>query len=471
MKLKRSFPPTVVIAGTHSGVGKTSVSLGLMRAFSRQGLQVQAFKVGPDFIDPGHHWQATGQASHNLDGWMLSKDMNIQLFRQHTRDCDLVIIEGVMGLFDGYGATSEEGSTAQIAKWLGAPVLLVIDSGSVARSAAATVYGFTHFDSDVAIAGVICNRIGSPTHFDRLREGIEESVGIPVLGCVPKSQSVKMKSRHLGLWMAREQGLPEGYIDQLADLVETYLDLNQIMAIAQTATLPTSNTIQSIRVNTNQTVRIGVAQDEAFCFYYQSNFDLLAQAGAELVEFSPLVDELPPNLDGLYLGGGYPELHLDQLSSNTRLHQQIRMFSQLGHPIYAECGGLIYLSQGITGLNGETYPLVGILPFWTSMGNTAKLGYTEVEVLSEEGLFPKGAIARGHRFHYSEIASQDIGETDTCYRISSWNKPNLPEGYRVGNTLASYVHLHFASNPVLATSLVDQCRRSYQHKQHHRQSC
>ena len=459
----------ITIAGTHSGVGKTSITLGILRAIARRGLQVQPFKVGPDFIDPGHHQRAAGRISHNLDGWMLSSEMNQKLVWESAAARDLAVIEGVMGLFDGYGSCSEDGSTAQIAKWIGSSVILVIDASSLSRSAAALIQGYIQFDPDLSVVGVICNRIGGSSHLQRIREATGD-LPVEILGGIPRDSSIEIKQRHLGLWMSKEDDLGEEYIERLATLVETHIDLDRVLELAPPLDLPFRGSAQvafpgSTQDRESQPVRLGLAQDAAFCFYYAKNLELLEQAGAELISFSPRRDPLPKGLDGLYLGGGYPELYASELASNHLLLQEIREFSQAGHPIYGECGGLIYLSQGIQTKSGQRYPLAGILPFWTQMAGKRTLGYTQVEVTTPNCIFPGGQIARGHRFHYSEIISATIDtestskpKPDLCYQTSGWGRAGNPEGYQIRQTLASYVHLHFASNSAFALAFVQGCR-------------
>lgn len=457
-----SMTQAIAIAGTHSNVGKTSISIGLMRALSRRGLTVQPFKVGPDFIDPSHHWQATGRMGHNLDGWMLSAQTNRYLFQKYTANSDIAIVEGVMGLYDGFGPTTEAGSTAEIAKWLGIPVVLVVDARSMVRSAAAIIQGYANFDPEVNLVGVICNRVGSVGHGSLLREALEDMPNVAFLGAIPRSDSVAIPERHLGLWMATEDNLGETYIDCLATLVENHLDLDRLLSIS--AKISVSSQPTNFHISTNQAnlpVRIGVARDNAFCFYYQENFDLLEHYGAELVEFSLLQDNLPDNLQGLYIGGGYPELYAEQLAANRSLIRSIRDFCHAGYPVYGECGGLMYLSQGIESLQGDRYSLVGIFPFWTRMSGKVKLGYAQVHIDSNDSQFGfplDNCTIRGHRFHYSEILDGG-GEVSTCYQVSGRGKSSVREGYKIKNTLASYVHLHFANNPEFARSFVEGCRK------------
>ncbi|MEM9809084.1 MAG: cobyrinate a,c-diamide synthase [Cyanobacteria bacterium P01_D01_bin.56] len=489
--------PTLVIAGTHSSVGKTSIAIGLMRAFTNQGLQVQPFKVGPDFIDPSHHQQATGRVSHNLDGWMLNQAQNRQIFDQACEGADLAIVEGVMGLFDGYGAESEAGSTAEMAKWLRAQVLLVINARSLARSAAALIAGYSNFDPDLNVAGVICNQIGSASHLERICAAVSQTVQVPILGGIPRTDPVKIPERHLGLWRSAEL-TENSYLNVLSQLVTDNLNLEDLLTIAKlglhqsvSTTEPNRKTTgasplskgrlrgvmqnfepsSNISIHSGSKVRIGIAQDQAFCFYYAVNLSLLEQAGAELIPFSPLEDVLPENLDGLYIGGGYPELYAEQLVENKEMRHAISHFCQSGRPVYAECGGLMYLSQGL--LANETYPFVGILPFWTKMGTRVKLGYRQVEMVGPYNGFPQQGKIRGHRFHYSDIVDVDgnllginptssttslTGQLEFNYKLQGWNHRQTWEGYQVHNVLVSYVHLHFGSNPTFAQRFVQYCR-------------
>lgn len=475
--------PTLVIAGTHSGVGKTSIAIGLMRAFTNQGFKVQPFKVGPDFIDPSHHRQATGRISHNLDGWMLNQAQNLQIFDQACEGADLAIVEGVMGLFDGYGAESETGSTAEMAKWLGAPVLLVINARSLARSAAALITGYVNFDPDVTVAGIICNQIGSASHLERICSAVKQTVKVTILGGIPRTEPVKIPRRHLGLWRANEDQLVEtDYLEDLAKLVTDNLDLEGLVNIAKSmsersATVP----VQALDTSSyhKPKVRIGIAQDQAFCFYYVANLQLLEQAGAELVPFSPLEDTLPKDLAGLYIGGGYPELYAEQLVKNEEMREAIANFCASGRPIYAECGGLMYLSQGLLGMainsTDSSYPFVGIFPFWTKMGTRVKLGYRQVEMIGSYDGFPNQEKIRGHRFHYSDIVDAEGNLLDITpesfstslkeklklkinYQLQGWNTDKTLEGYQINNVLVSYVHLHFGSNPSFAQRFVQFCR-------------
>ncbi|MEM9772088.1 MAG: cobyrinate a,c-diamide synthase [Cyanobacteria bacterium P01_D01_bin.73] len=474
----------MLIGGTHSGVGKTSVALGLMRAFSRRGLRVQPFKVGPDFIDPGHHTLATGRRSHNLDGWMIPPAVNQQIFWDATRDADLAIVEGVMGLFDGYGM-GEMGSTAELAKLLGASVMLVIDAQGMGRSASAILQGFQRFDPAVKFLGAILNRVGSDRHRDWIKQACEleaqSAVKImPVLGGLPRQDKLAIPRRYLGLVLGGENDLDPGdgdRLDKLGDWIEQHLDLDLLLQKATPLEQPPTFNATAIQINSkidnergNTPINIGVARDRAFCFHYEHNLELLRKLGANLIEFSPLNDiRLPDNLQGIYIAGGYPELHGKSLSANQRLRQEIADLSRQGLPIYGECGGLIYLSKGITVREDDddkTYPMVGALPFETMMGDRSTLGYCEVHWDGEQSFLPEGAIARGHCFHYSNIKDQpnsketriDDGKLRQIYQLKMSQKSIQAEGYLIRNTLASYVHIHWGSCPEWPKNWLNLCR-------------
>ncbi|QJB55596.1 cobyrinate a,c-diamide synthase [Pseudodesulfovibrio sp. zrk46] len=453
-----------VIAGTQSGCGKTSVSLGLMSSLARRGLAVQPFKCGPDFIDPGHHGQACARdgkpvPSHNLDGWMLDETINADIFNRYGTGCDVAVVEGVMGLFDGISGTRDEGSTAQIAKILGLPVILVVDARSMARSAAALVSGYANFDSDVNIAGVIFNRVGSENHADLLKEAMSLLPDVPVLGCLGRDEEIATPSRHLGLVTAEEEEPDSDRYQRLADWVESGLDIDALLeALPDTDILPPFEPVPGIG-----SVTIGVARDAAFCFYYEENLRLLREAGARLVEFSPIDDpRLPDNLDGLYIGGGYPELYAFELGQNNKLRREIKDFCDSGKPVYAECGGFMYLMSDIITQRGR-YAMAGVFPFRAEMGQRFRaLGYREVVTLGPGPVGDTGTTARGHEFHYSAIQTDaDLTTTTTIYSMSGRKGPiHHPEGFLQGNTLGSYVHLHFGSCPGVAEAFVQACRDS-----------
>jgi cobyrinic acid a,c-diamide synthase len=434
-----------------------------MAAYHRRGLKVQGFKVGPDFIDPGYHQAATGRPSRNLDGWMLNKGALSAVFKQAAMKADISVVEGVMGLFDGAGALDESGSTAEIAKWLGLPVVLVLDAEALARSAGALVLGFEAFDVDVRLVGVIANKIAGPGHYRYVEEAIRASCNAEPLGWLPKDRAIEIPSRHLGLVMPGE-AMNETTIGLLADWVERGVNLDRLLKLSATCTdsLPAAVTSPSLPAGAADTVRIGIARDAAFCFYYQDNLELLEQLGAELVPWSPIGGDLPQGLQGLYFGGGYPELFGRELSANSHLMERIRRFILGQGPVYAECGGLMYLTEAIVDTGGNAFPMVGVLPAKSIMRDgIAALGYCVVEGVNDSELLPDGQSIRGHQFRYSDLDSVPAA-VKRQYRVKSTgiSASTFLEGYRIGNCLASYLHLHFHSNAGFAGRWLDLCRRS-----------
>lgn len=445
-----------VIAGTHSGCGKTSVALGIMAALARRGLKVQPFKTGPDFIDPAHHTRAAGRICHNLDGWMLKGKTLRDIFSRYTQDADTAIVEGVMGLYDGYSALEETGSTAHLSKEIGLPVILVVDARSMARSAAALVLGYCGFDEDTAIAGVIFNRVGSENHARTLREAIGLT-NVPLLGMLPKRKKISTPSRHLGLVTPENIENLEQKYSELADWVEENIDLDVLLK--DLPDIPRSPRFDEVPMIPK--TYIGVAKDEAFSFYYEENLRLLRKAGAELVYFSPLNDRnLPEGLDGLYFGGGYPELRAFDLAQNTRIKRDILDFSKSGKPVYGECGGFMYLMESIS-TNNSLFPMCGIFPFKSCMKeNFQALGYREIKILEDSPLGPVETTVRGHEFHYSHLEEMPE-ENNTIYEVRTRNAAPKQEGYLVnGNTIGSYIHLHFASCPEVASNFVAACLKA-----------
>ena len=435
----------LVIAGVASGVGKTSLTLGLLEALRRRGLRVQAFKVGPDFIDPELLALVTGRPSYNLDGWMCGREAVLATVARAAAGADVAVVEGMMGCFDGVDGTSDEGSTAQIATWLGAPVVLVLDASAQSRSAAAVVLGFEQLDPAVRVAGVIANRVGGPTHAQWIADAIRSSCRAQPLGALTCDAALTLPERHLGLVTAAEGSLTVVLRGRLADAVEAGVDLDRLLALAAPLRVPAAP--PAPRVSSRAT--IAVARDRAFQFYYAENLDLLRAAGAELVFWSPLVDREPPAADGLYFGGGYPELHARALADNEPCRKAVRSFAEQGRPIYAECGGLMYLADAIEDAEADTHAMVGILPARVRMKPARMtLGYVEVTLDRDTPLGPAGTVARGHRFHFSTLDPVP----EAIARVY-----HGAEGYRVGRTLMSYAHLHFASNPGLARSFVDAC--------------
>jgi len=442
---------SLLVSGTHSGCGKTSLTLGLLAAFTRRGLRVAPFKTGPDFIDPGLHALACGQTSHNLDSWMFPEDVNRALFVRHASQSDVAVLEGAMGLFDGASGLDEQGSAAHMAKFLKIPVVLVIDASGMARSAAALAHGFAEFDPDLNLAGVVFNRVGGPGHRAILTEAMD-AVDIVVLGFLPKDPELAIPSRHLGLVTAQDLGERPQWMERLADWVEAALDLDHLLKVLPEAALE----VPKIQAVSKARVRLGVARDRAFCFAYEENLRLLAAAGMDLVFFSPLAHaRLPQEIDGLYLPGGYPELHARALSENYGMLGDLHDFCLSGRPVYAECGGFMALMESIEDKEGRIWPMAGVFPCKARMGERfAALGYREVRFTGTTPLGPATTAVRGHEFHYSHLVS--VPDVPAVYDLKGRaGRLEVPEGFLRGNTLGSYVHLHFASNPAVAANFVE----------------
>ena len=425
----------LLIAGTASGVGKTTVAAGLMAALSKK-YKVQPFKVGPDFIDPGHHTQICGRPSRNLDSFMMGEKGVLETFARASQGADYCIIEGVMGLFDGLDST-EIASSAHIAKILDVPVLLVVNAHGVSRSIAAIVKGFSEFDRSVNFQGIILNNTGSDRHIKIIRDSLRNAgIKIPVVGALLRNKGISIPSRHLGLHMAGENN-PN--IAELANFIEKHIDMDAVKTIAGKFK-PTDIDFRAQEEQFN--VKIGIANDSAFCFYYQDTFDALKRSGAELVFFSPMSDTLP-QVDGLYLGGGYPELFVKELeASGTR--KEIKKAAEDMMPIYGECGALLYLCDSLQ--TDKTYKMAGVLGANSRMtGNLQALGYTEVEAVMDSPIAKKGKVIKGHEFHYS------VTECDRDVRfVYKLRRGKGIIGGRDGliehNTMASYMHTHPASN-------------------------
>ena len=444
--------PRLVLAGTHSSVGKTTVSVGLLAAWRRRGLRPAPFKAGPDYIDPSLHTQAAGRPSRNLDVWLLDEPALRGVFRRGMRDADLAVIEGVMGLFDGIGS-GQQASTAELSRTLACPVVLVVDVAAMSGTAAALVLGCQRMQPAVQLAGVVLNRVGSEGHLRATAEAIRNTTGLPVLGSLPEDASIAVPERHLGLVPAAEGGIRATTVERLAELVTERFDLDALERIARS--VPPLQLTDSTQIEPLSTrARIGVAQDAAFGFYYQDTIDVLGERGAQIVPFSPLRDEaLPRAVDGLYLGGGFPELYAGDLSRNEGMRRAIRAHAILGKPIYAECGGLMALGRTLTNFEGETLPMYGLLPVDSRMQRQAlTIGYREVEALQSSPLHCAGERLRGHEFHWS-LADAPPAELAAYLLLGD----ERLEGFCVGATLASYVHLNLAGAPHLASRFVSAC--------------
>ncbi|PKM81918.1 MAG: cobyrinic acid a,c-diamide synthase [Firmicutes bacterium HGW-Firmicutes-14] len=464
--------PRFMIAGTHSGVGKTTITTAVMAALAGEGYRVQPYKVGPDYIDPTYHTIVTGNRSRNLDAWILREETVKRLFTSSAVRSDVAVIEGVMGVFDGSSGTGDNGSSAHIAKLLKCPVVLILDVKSMARSAAAVALGFKNFDPEMNIAGIILNRIGSDRHLRLVREAIEKYCGIPVVGYVRKNANLELPSRHLGLVPTVEGGELTDMVNSLAGEIREGIDLDCLIDIARSAVHldVQANEIPEIKGGSDQgqgqnnisgdpKVRIGIALDEAFSFYYQDGLEVLEQCGAELVPFSPVHDAgLPGDIDGIYIGGGFPEMFIGELAANHGLMRKIKEAGSAGMPVFAECGGLMYLSASIVDFEGTRYPMVGLVPASCIMEKKlVGMGYVEAESLTENILAPAGKKARGHEFHYSRI-EPETADFSWAYRLGrNRYRETVMDGYSEGSVLASYVHHHFASDPELAARFIDKC--------------
>ncbi len=450
-----------MIAGTSSGVGKTTVSLALLAAMRRRGLCAQPFKGGPDFLDTGHHTRIAGRAARNVDTWMLSPEANLSVVAQAADDADALLVEGMMGLFDGKSGDSDVGSSAEIAKLLKLPVILVLDASKSARSLAAVMLGFEMFDPDLTLAGLILNRVASERHYQLLESAIAGACRTQILGWLPREESITIPERHLGLRTAGESAdlvSVAQELETLANLAERHLDLDRILALQCGLDWSFDRTR---RVPAGEPVRIGVPQDLAFSFYYEDNLDLLREGGATIVHFSPLKDgELPRDLDALYLGGGYPELYADRLSSNVSMLRSVRAFAASGRLIYAECGGMIYLAATLVSADGTKHEMANVLPLSIMMtGKLVQFGYVTVELTRACLLGPAGLVVRGHSFHYSRFVEQPVVTTNYHLQYSLAGKEEA-EGFSVGNVLGSYIHLHFRANPVVAEYFLQAVRQA-----------
>jgi len=451
--------PRLVIAGTNSGVGKTTLVLGLILALKKQGLRVQPFKAGPDYIDPSYHTYVSGRHCRNLDTWMLGQDAVLELFQRSGRDCDISLIEGVMGLYDGIG-NQDKGSSAHLAKMLRSPVILVLDSRSLSRSAAAIVLGYKKFDPAVDLRGVILNNIASSTHYQSIKSAIQKHTGLPVLGYLPKDKSLVLGQRHLGLVPAQEKKPQDVFLEKTLKLVEATIDLKALLAIARSAVdLPDFKPrLFTSEVKQNR-INLAIAQDAAFNFYYQDNLDLLNHYGANLIKFSPIKDrQLPKDIHGIYIGGGFPELFAQELARNTALKQEIFQRAKSGMPIYAECAGLMYLMKKLIDFKEKSFPMTGIFDAWVQMGKRlAGLGYVNIEVRRDNILSVKAGKTRAHLFHWSYIKGLPR-RTNFAYKLKKKNRQPIMDGLLKWNVLASYAHLHFAASPKLAKNFIHHCQ-------------
>jgi cobyrinic acid a,c-diamide synthase len=432
----------VVVAGVASGVGKTTIATGLMAALRARGMHVANAKVGPDFIDPGYHALATGRPARNLDSWICGEAAIPGLAGRAASGADILVVEGVMGLFDGAADGQPEASTASIARLLEAPVLLVVDASAMSGSVAALVHGYRSFDPSVRVAGVVLNRVGSPGHESLLRQALEP-LGVPVLGALRRDDSFTWRDRHLGLIPVVEASAETSRsIGQLADAITTSLDLNAIVQMARSA--PDRQVDPPPTPRRVGNARVAIAAGPAFSFVYQDNLEALQAAGAELLPFDPRHESsLPAGATALYAGGGFPEVFVAGLSDNRPLQQDLRAKAHEGLVVWAECGGLLWLSRSLDG-----HPLVGLLPTDGIMGDRLTLGYRIAEVQEDSPLGAVGEHLRGHEFHYSSLSPSGSALTLRSRAGES------SAGFASPRLFASYLHLHLGNDPQRAERFV-----------------
>lgn len=445
--------PRLVVAGTQSGVGKTTVATGLMAAFDARGLRVAPFKVGPDFIDPSYHTIATGRPGRNLDAFMSGPELIAPLFAHSARGCDLAVIEGVMGLFDGASGSRELASTAHVARLLDAPVLLVVDARAMSRSVAALVGGFAGYDPRVRIAGVVLNRVASDSHERTVRETLAE-LGVAVVGVLRPRAEVSVPERHLGLVpVAERRAQAARTIEALRSVVTDGCDTDAILRTARSA--PPLTAVPWDPCNGapgSSPVRVAVASGPAFTFGYEENLELLRARGVDVLAFDPTSEESLPAADALLIGGGFPEAYADLLSANEPLRSQVRRFADSGRPVAAECGGLLYLSRSLDGR-----PMCGVVDAEARMTERLTLGYRTATARAASPVAGAGAVVRGHEFHYSAI-------DPPAGTPPAWDFGERLEGFATARLHASYLHTHWAGTPWVADRLVmaASCARTRQ---------
>jgi cobyrinic acid a,c-diamide synthase len=437
--------PRVVIAGTSSGAGKTTVACGLIGALRARGLVVQGFKVGPDYIDPSHHALASGRPPRNLDAYLSGPELIAPLVRHGAAGADVAVVEGVMGLFDGASGRGELASTAHVAKLLDAPVVLVVDASAMARSAAAIVHGFRTYDPDLRVAGTILNRVGSDHHEQLLREAIEP-LGVPVLGALRRDERVATPERHLGLVPAgeREPRAREA-LGALAAEIEQRTELDALLALARTApSLPGTTWSAQPDGAPVRGARIAIARGPAFSFHYEENLELLRATGAELLPFDPLRDAtLPGGTNALLLAGGFPEVFGEELATNAPLRAHVAALARSGAPVLAECGGLLYLCERL-----DEHAMCGVLPARARMGERlAALGYREATAATATPWLAAGTRVRGHEFHYARV--EPASGTSPAWTLAARGAERA-EGFVAGSVQASFLHVHWAAFPQLA---------------------
>jgi cobyrinic acid a,c-diamide synthase len=457
--------PRLLLAALRGGAGKTTLTLGLLAAWRDQGRRLVPFKKGPDYIDPAWHALAAGCPSHNLDPFLMEGDQIMGLVAHYAAQADALLIEGNRGLYDGLDAQGTS-STGELAKFLATPVVLVVDCTMRTRTTAALVLGCQHFDPQVPIRGVILNQIARPRHEDIIRNAIERYCGIPVLGALPRLKCAVFPERHMGLVPPQEHATAVRAVNTARELAQRYLDLEGLWQVAtQAPPLSASAILAEAPAPIGEPVTIGIIRDSAFQFYYPENLEALERAGAVLVAINALDDPfLPPHLDGLYIGGGFPETHAQTLADNLSFRNSVKAAAEAGLPIYAECGGLMFLGETIR-LKAEKFPMVGLFPYDFVMGKRPQgHGYTILEVVRENPYFPPGTILKGHEFHYSKIEPDPAAEALMAFQVTRGSgMSGQREGLLYKNVLATYTHLHALGSPQWAPALVHRAREYRRH--------
>lgn len=473
---------SLIVAGERSGVGKTTITLAILAYLKRQlkpelnrgEVTVQSFKVGPDYIDPMFHYYVTGRPCRNLDPVLTSEDYVQRCFADHTQGVEFALVEGVMGLFDGVrevrgidpagenvGYSNDFASTAHIARLLSLPALLVIDCSRLSGSVAAIAHGYRSWDPRIRLAGLVLNRVGSDRHLQLLKEAITP-LNLPILGVFRREENITIPDRHLGLVPTEELPELDQIIDKLATIAADSFDWEKLLPLLKTN--PVNLVQENIQANYQEIpIKIGVARDAAFSFYYQDNLDILAYLGAELIPFSPLENShLPSGLQGLYFGGGFPEMFGEQLSENITLRQELFQAIQTGMPTIAECGGLMYLSASITDFQAQSWPMVGVLPSSTIMDRYLTLGYRGAIAQKSTPLLAAGEVIFGHEFHRSRLVSEPTSPLFKTWRLSQADREFMFEGWAINQNLhASYIHLHWGHRPEIAQRFLKYCYQYY----------
>ncbi|MEG3223958.1 MAG: cobyrinic acid a,c-diamide synthase [Methanobacteriales archaeon Met13] len=445
----------LVLAGTGSAVGKTTIATGIMKALSPE-YNIQPFKVGPDYIDPTYHTLATETSSRNLDSFFMSDDQIRESFERgmNVSNSDMAVIEGVRGLYEGISPTGDVGNTASVAKALNAPVVLILNARSLVKSAAAIVIGFKTLDPEVRIEGVILNKVKNRKHFLKTKEAVEKLAKTPVMGGIPRSDDIKVEQRHLGLVPAVERKNILEFIEDWAQVMEENLDLDLLKSVMKGAGDLPSGREDIWKKGSKKRIKIGVARDEVFTFYYQENLESLEANHADLVYFSPLNDEEVPDVDGIYIGGGYPEIFAPELEANHSMRESVAKFHQDGRPIYAECGGLMYLTRGI-----NQHEMCGVFPYSSQMTKKPQaLSYTISDVIEDNIILKKGETYRGHEFHYSKVTIEGKSPKFAFEVRRGRGIHSNKDGMMSKKTLASYVHTHVAACPPFPANFTDSAR-------------